>query len=130
MSAIRRLTYVSRAVAGAGANLLSVSEILGESQRNNARVGLAGKLIAHDGWFLQAIEGDRGHIDQLMGRLQRDGRHRDIRVLSDETADDRIYGDWSMAQATITPGLGAVVADRSLDALSAPEAKDLLLAAA
>ncbi len=126
MSAVWRTVYLSKAVGGAGRTLQSVVEILGESQRNNTRDGLTGLLLAHDGWFLQVLEGDRGRIDHLLARLSRDRRHTDIRILSAEPVAARSFGDWSMGQILISPQLQADLAGRRLEGLQALEAEALL----
>ena len=111
--AIDRLVYRSTSTRPTQA-LVSLAELLGESQRNNARAGLTGALAAHNGKFLQVLEGDPGQLDILQRRLANDPRHRDIVVLDRRPTDTRLFDDWSMASATITPALAP-----ELDALMA-----------
>ena len=54
--ALERLVYCSRARIDT-ASLQVIAEILGVSQRNNARDGLTGALAINEGWFLQVLEG-------------------------------------------------------------------------
>ena len=126
MSKVWRTVYVSKAVGGAGQNLLSIVEILGESQRNNARDGLTGLLLSHDGWFLQVLEGDRGRIAMLMARLARDPRHTDIQVLAEGEAPDRAFADWSMGQVLVTPEIQTDLAGQRIPDLDGRSATDLL----
>ncbi|MFN3536951.1 MAG: BLUF domain-containing protein [Brevundimonas sp.] len=129
MSQLCRAIYISQAVGLAGASLLSVAEILGVSERNNRRDRLTGVLLAHDGWFLQALEGARVDIDRLMTRLQRDPRHTAIRMLGFETIEERAFPEWSMGQILVTPRLTPLVSRQPLDTLTAGSAYALLVAA-
>ena len=54
--ALERIVYCSRARIDT-TSLQAIAEILGVSQRNNAREGLTGALAVNDGWFLQVVEG-------------------------------------------------------------------------
>ncbi|GAA0868372.1 hypothetical protein GCM10009116_04870 [Brevundimonas basaltis] len=99
-----RLVYRSVAVMPTEA-LAPLAELLGEAQRNNARDGLTGALAAHDGRFLQVVEGDSGYLDQLQRRLGRDRRHREIEVLDRRPIERRAFDAWTMASARITPSL-------------------------
>lgn len=127
---IHRAIYHSDAVGKAGTGLISVAHILGVSDRNNRRDHLTGLLVAHEGRFLQVIEGARADIERLLARLAHDPRHRDMRLLTLEPVTERRFPHWSMAQAAITPRLDSVIADRSLDGLDAAQALALLEAAA
>ena len=126
MSKVWRTVYISKAVGKAGQNLLSIVEILGESQRNNARDGLTGLLLSHGGWFLQVLEGDRGRTAMLMARLERDPRHSDIRVLAEGEAPGRAFSDWSMGQVLVTPQIEDDLAGQSIPDLDGRAATDLL----
>lgn len=126
VSKVWRTVYISKAVGKAGQNLLSIVEILGESQRNNARDGLTGLLLSHDGWFLQVLEGDRGRIAMLMARLARDPRHTDIQVLAEGEAPDRAFADWSMGQVLVTPEIQTDLAGQRIPDLDGRSATDLL----
>ncbi len=104
MPRLERLVYRS-AATGSTDSLLNVATLLGEAQRNNARDGLTGALAAHDGWFVQVIEGQRETLDRLLKRLETDPRHRNISVIDRAPVSDRMFTDWSMANARITPSL-------------------------
>lgn len=123
---LHRVIYVSDAVGGAGANLLSLVEILGVSDRNNRRDHLTGCLISHEGRFLQVVEGSRGDIDMLLSRLRADPRHTNLRLLADQPVSERRFNAWAMAQASVTPEAADLLADSSLGAISAGRAETLL----
>ncbi len=76
------------------------------SRRNNARDGLTGALAVNEGWFLQVVEGSATALDRLLRRLAEDPRHTDLEVLSRRPVSGRLFPDWSMVAARITPEVG------------------------
>lgn len=84
---------------------MNLATILAESHRNNARDGLTGALAAHQGSYLQVIEGPADVLDNLLRRLESDPRHRHLTLIDREPIDQRLFGDWTMANARITPSL-------------------------
>lgn len=102
---LERLVYCSRACVDT-ASLQAISEILGISQRNNLRDDLTGALAVNDGWFLQVIEGSPNAINALLRRLAADARHTELEVLSRRTVSGRLFPDWSMVAARVTPAIG------------------------
>ena len=107
---LERLVYGSTAT-GHTDNLLNMATILAESGRNNARDGLTGALAAHEGRFIQVIEGSGDAIDRLLRRLTTDPRHKDIVVFGRGPVEQRLFGDWVMANARITPALQTLLDD-------------------
>jgi hypothetical protein len=91
---LRSLTYVSQAtlpMAEDAFNLLGL-----EASRLNALDGVSGLLVFNGTSFCQTIEGAPDAIDALMERLQRDPRHRDIRIIADESIRERRFRSWDM----------------------------------
>lgn len=129
MPLLQRLIYRSEAT-GRTDSLLNVATILGEAQRNNARRGLTGALAAHDGRFLQVIEGDAGTLDILLKHLAADPRHRHIEVLARDDASERRFEGWSMASATVDPETAPALDRLMSETAPCPDAiVDLLKAA-
>ena len=116
MATLERLVYGSTAT-GHTDNLLNMATILAESGRNNARDGLTGALAAHENRYIQVIEGSPQALDGLLRRLATDNRHRDIVIFGRSPVDRRVFGDWGMANARITPALKGL-----LDGLMSQEA--------
>ena len=87
-------------------------------------------LLAHDGWFLQVLEGQKDSIDRLFADLEGDSRHVEIRMLSYEPIDQAEFSQWSMGQAVITPAIADQLEGKSLPDLSPDEALSLLRACA
>ena len=108
MPGLERLLYASTAT-GRTDSLLNMATILGESQRNNERDGLTGALAAHDGRFIQVIEGTPGALDGLLRRLGPDPRHRDIVILDRRPIAERRFTDWTMASSRIGPETAPVL---------------------
>ena len=124
---LERLVYRSHALADTE-SLLIVSEILGVSQRNNARDGITGALAVNEGWFLQVLEGSSASLDNLMSRLLLDPRHHEIEVLSRRPVVGRLFGQWTMQASRITPTLGLKLNRLIDDSRTCPEgAVDALL---
>lgn len=130
MIRLHRVIYLSRAVGPAARELLPLAEILGASQRNNRARGLTGLLLAHDGWFLQVLEGQAEAIERLLADLRGDSRHREIRILSSGPIERPLFPHWSMGQARLTPEIAPLLAGRDLGALTAAEALAVLQACA
>lgn len=114
MPSLFRTVYRSRATGAADTDILTLAEILGASRRNNPAVDITGMLLAHDGWFLQALEGQRPHLDTRMKAIADDPRHSDIEILSFDPIQSRAFGAWSMGQATLTPALSQRLASHPL----------------
>lgn len=126
---MQRLIYGSTAT-GRTDNLMNLATLLSESRRNNERDGLTGALAAHDGRYLQVIEGPSGALDRLMRRLADDNRHRDLVVFSRESTETRLFTGWAMASARITPTLQALLDSLMSGDTAAPEHTVALLKSA
>jgi len=75
-----------------------IRTILSEANAFNASVGITGQLIYRGGIFLQLLEGERGDVEQLLGRILLDyKRHENLKVLLKQPMKKRIFPDWSMA---------------------------------
>ncbi|WP_309629182.1 BLUF domain-containing protein [Brevundimonas sp.] len=108
MPHLERLLYASTAT-GRTDSLLNMATILAESQRNNARDGLTGTLAAHDGRFIQVVEGTTSALDALLRRLAPDPRHRDIVVLDRRPITERRFTEWTMASSRLGPETAPVL---------------------
>ncbi|KPP92085.1 MAG: FAD-dependent blue-light sensor [Rhodobacteraceae bacterium HLUCCA08] len=76
-----------------------IVDILDTARRRNTADGIGGIMIFHEGRFLQALEGPEDAVLSCFGRISRDTRHRDMRILSQEDSDIRIFSNWSMGFA-------------------------------
>ncbi len=112
MAKLERLLYASIAT-GRTDSLLNMATILAESDRNNARDGLTGALAAHDGQYLQVVEGQPEVLDSLLRRLESDPRHKDIRLIDRIPIAHRRFEGWTMASSRIGPEMAPAL-DRLL----------------
>ena len=97
--ALLRSLYVSRpcdAIASGSDFDLAVGDILAISRTRNAQDGITGALLASHGCFMQVLEGPADAVTALMDRIARDPRHCAMRRIPDESADRRLFAEWSM----------------------------------
>ncbi len=67
------------------------------SARNNRGVGITGVLISVHDYFFQVLEGEEEAIAQVIGRIRRDPRHKDMHILKAENEiSERLFPKWSM----------------------------------
>ncbi|WP_164880927.1 BLUF domain-containing protein [Aestuariirhabdus litorea] len=86
---------------------LEVGRILGQSRRNNPRLGIGGVLYYGDGHFFQVLEGPRSAVQSLYDSIRQDPRHCNSTVLSHAMIKDRVFGDWSMKYIPADPAVKA-----------------------
>lgn len=91
-----RLLYASRASESIDEGLLHA--IVERSRANNLEHGITGILCVYPdgGVFLQAIEGARAEVNALYANLVRDGRHREVTLLSYGEIEERRFSAWRM----------------------------------
>ena len=113
---VHRLLYRSEsALVGSGEPVeREVAEIVRASRTANEAAGLTGALLLSSGVFTQALEGPLDAVEASFERICGDLRHRRVRLLEFAVAEERVFGEWSMARVTPTrelvrlcPGLGA-----------------------
>jgi hypothetical protein len=90
-----QILYVSTATQEYGKDELA--RILAVSRRNNTRDGVTGMLCYHGGTFFQMLEGERGQVEAVMDRVEKDPRHHGVMVLLEQDVAERELPDWSMA---------------------------------
>ena len=91
---VKRIKYVSRFdKPHTEADINAIGE---QSSTNNEKLGLTGMLMASGGLFYQVLEGPSDAVDEVYGRIAKDGRHTDLLMLSSEDNVERLYPDWSM----------------------------------
>jgi hypothetical protein len=101
---LHRLIYVSRWANGLGEDIgAALARIVAASIGRNRLANVTGLLLAHEGWFVQALEGPQTAISSLSASISRDPRHRDMQVLCSLPDRARMFGDWNMAGARLGP---------------------------
>ena len=121
-----RLIFVSELVATAGADVQSVAEILGVSERNNRRDEISSAMMFHEGEAAQLIEGARADVDRLLGRLSNDPRHCNMQVLEDRPVMHRRVNDTARLCALSETQANELLRGRRLSDLSAAGLEKLL----
>ncbi len=90
-----RLVYSSEAAPNL--DMVDFAEMLVESRIRNTARGITGVLIFVEGVFLQILEGEKDNVLNLMDTIERDSRHRGIKVFHEQEMDERAFASWSMA---------------------------------
>lgn len=96
---IRQLCYLSTATETLDA--LSLAHLAEGARRYNAQMQLTGLLAEGGGYFFQVLEGPRDNVCAAFGRICRDRRHRDIRLLQDDEVNGRDFGGMCLALAEL-----------------------------
>ena len=73
-----------------------LASILDVSRRNNAAQDITGALGYHDRNFIQVLEGPKGPVEALLGKIARDTRNTGLFVVHRSRIDERVFGEWSM----------------------------------
>lgn len=105
---LERIVYVSDATRPDPA-LLTLADILAVSDRNNRRDGLTGGLLVTTTQFLQVLEGARQDLDRTLARIDKDPRHQNLRILNRHSIETRLFGNWTMVAARVTPTQAGVM---------------------
>jgi hypothetical protein len=110
METLHRVVYASR-ISPEHLNDLdeTIRAILASAIRNNRPRGITGLLIAHRGWFVQALEGTKDSVHERFGAIVRDLRHRDAVILVEGPTEARMFGAWSMCSKILSPTDAAVL---------------------
>ena len=81
--------------------LEQLPKILEVSRENNPALGITGALFAADDYILQVLEGGRTALTTLLGTIMQDTRHTDFVLALFDDIEQRMFGDWSMADVTV-----------------------------
>ena len=98
-------------------NMTVARDIAIDSSRNNHGKGISGILMGIGAHFLQVLEGHSSVLDELLDKIVKDDRHRDLRVLYRGKMEDRIFGRWSMG--CVTPASGDAGGEHCFDDIAA-----------
>jgi hypothetical protein len=106
-----RLIYASRIAPVCQDDLKAgMMNIVSRAITKNRAAGISGLLIAHRGWFVQALEGRKAVVEALFEKIAADPRHHHALPLSAGPADTRLFEPWSMGARMLTSGDEAVLA--------------------
>ena len=91
---MKSVLYISEALNSFTAQELK--ELSLSSVQNNNSNGISGYLYYKDKHFLQYVEGDEQHIDELIKTIKLDPRHRLIMAIEENNLEERRFPDWGM----------------------------------
>ena len=122
MHLVRLVYYSECRLLGTGGTLLAgLKDLQRISSRNNARLGITGALALDDGWFVQALEGERTAVWRSFRTILDDARHDDVVLVASTPITSRLFGDWAM-RLVMSTGEGAkALAPFKVDGLLRPE---------
>jgi len=89
-----RLIYRSRSKEKITWDL--VREIMHTSDVHNSETGISGVLLATNSHFLQVLEGPYEKVNETFMRIACDSRHTEIKLVSFNVIDARIFESWGM----------------------------------
>ncbi len=121
-----RLVYASHMSSACLGDLArELPAILSVAVPNNRALGVTGILIAHRGWFLQALEGPESTVRSLYGAICADPRHRSEVIIGQGAEVARRFGHWTMCarvlSSTDAAVLGALDRKSTFDPATFPE---------
>ena len=119
---LHRLVYASRTQIAESELDDAVAQIIRTSIANNRQVAITGLLLVHEGYFLQVLEGPAEAVMTTYGRISRDTRHSEAKVLEAGPADARSFADWNMCARRMTPGDDAILDTLSMRSVFDPYA--------
>ena len=70
--------------------------LLYHSYSNNQALGITGALIYEDNKFGQVIEGPEKDFEALWQKIQKDGRHKNVRLIESKPISERSFSKWTM----------------------------------
>jgi hypothetical protein len=93
ISDLIQLIYSSRPF---GYDQATLSGILLDARRANARDGITGALICRRDIYLQLLEGPSNAVQAAYARIRRDDRHLDLRLHLCDSVPHRLFDAWDM----------------------------------
>jgi len=87
--------------------------ILRSAQAFNADNGITGVLCQGQGVWLQVLEGRRGEVNALYGRISADKRHKNVQLIAVKDITQRRYGAWAMAHVDLNDANSMLVLNSS-----------------
>ena len=93
----------------------ALADIVAVSDQLNRRDGLSGGLLVSRGRFFQVLEGDAVDVDRTLGRIGKDPRHSDVEIVFRSSVTRRLFRDWALVAARVTPDVAPEI-DTAIDA--------------
>lgn len=71
-------------------------DILAKAREKNKQLNVTGMLLYRDGFFIQALEGEKDVVDTLFAVISKDMRHRNVLLVYETEISDRTFSSWAM----------------------------------
>lgn len=114
---IRQLCYLS--AASEPLDTLALAHLVEGARRRNAAAQLTGLLAYGGNYLFQVLEGPRDNVCAAFGRICRDRRHHDIRLLQDDEVTTRDFAGMALSLAALDVSR-LVAPERMFDARAIP----------
>ncbi len=108
--ALQRLIYYSQASFAAAELDQVLQDIVQASIRNNHDAAVTSFMLAHQGWFLQALEGPKAAVTARFERIAADPRHASVKVIASRAAEQRCFAAWTLSARRLTSADDATLA--------------------
>jgi hypothetical protein len=96
---VSKLVYRSRVIQPLSA--LELYKLTLAAQSRNRAESITGLVLYDAGGFFQWLEGPAEGLERIMHSIRNDSRHTDIEVLDSQSANTRVFADWSMKLAAV-----------------------------
>ncbi len=73
-----------------------LQSLLQKARNKNETLEITGMLLYRDGFFMQALEGDRQDIEMLFEIIKQDLRHKDVLLVYKKPIQQKSFPDWTM----------------------------------
>ncbi|GGJ42460.1 hypothetical protein GCM10011393_10660 [Sphingopyxis bauzanensis] len=124
---LRALLYISDTLLPHHTAARELATIVAVSRRNNFARQITGALMVTERHFVQFLEGPDAALEALLAKLHADGRHQNLRVLSDDRARSRHFGHWSLAYCGPQTFLADFIDDAMRTGRGGAQARDELV---
>ncbi len=91
------LLYVSQSNLRPPSDRTEIKKIVTRARLLNKELNVTGALLCTAGRFAQILEGPEESIRIIMRSIESDPRHRNIKVLSEDTLPERRFPQWTLA---------------------------------
>jgi hypothetical protein len=111
LAPLYRLIYASRIAPVCQDDLkTALMDVVTRAITPNRAAGISSLLVAHRGWFVQALEGRKAVVETLFEKIAADPRHHHALPVSAGGAEARLFEPWSLAARALMGGDEAVLA--------------------
>ncbi|NHB57131.1 BLUF domain-containing protein [Acinetobacter sp. 194] len=98
--------------------------ILTEAYHFNHYHEISGVLYYADGYFFQCVEGEKQHLDQLVEKLKKDQRHKDLKFYGFKIIAERNFAAWKMKYVARHSEIKTYLSDLGFDSFNLNDLDD------